>query len=900
MEKFNYEVYIKGMKCSSCSNKVESTVRASEGVKSATVNLITERMFISLDGKGRLEEVKKIIHDLGFNVTSVNDLSRSTKGARVMKLYDENGLLAPNNYVAAIRKLAGVVDASYSNNVIIIEYDPLFINGTLLFEKIKEATGCCELKYRNEFVSSIADISQHTPIMGMMKLVLLMLFTSVLVMFTMLLPKETVEKLNSQYVFNKFSLYLIIVLILSSVIVVVYGLPIYAKTIRVFLKKRMVNMETLITLGSISAILLCFLNLFRLSISEDHFDMYSLMVAHAAEASATVISILLFGKCVEDRARNNIKTHTSKIFSDEKLKRGCRIKRIKPGSKNFKWLLEEAVTDAGLLEKDDFCELTKDDFLLVDCVILSGTVEVNENSTYGSLSTVEKSKGDKLKSGTEVINVPEKCFVMIEEVLENSLIYKITREMSNSLNQKMKFQKFIDRVVRYFVPFVVSLSILTLIIWLCIKYTSRPDIDLSFIFERSISILVISCPCAFGLAIPTVTTIALNKALKYGILIKNLDILPEIRKSSIFVFDKTGTLTEIVKDVNIEHRSPESNNYPIFEILAQIEKSQKHPLAEVIYSFCVKAIDGGEHLKTHIDIVDIQSYGIVAKCNGEYVLVGNYKLLEEKEIQLTGGLRDMYERLKAKNLTIVFVVKGQRIELILSIDTTSEQRKEAQGVMHLLPGRKIILSGDNEESVKELGKHLGIRKEDCYGQVDSLTKKDILQDLRQKGKVLMIGDGINDILSLSEADFGISFNSNSHLNLVASDIIFVKQDLSLVLSLLRLSKITHVFILINIFWAFSYNIMMLPIAAGVFHSIDFDMTPTSSSFSMLCSSLLIVLTSNIIRLFKLDNFKEDLWIRNTIITVKTTSSEMEISDIDIQSKKKVMLTKRKEGYIELV
>jgi Cu+-exporting ATPase len=900
METFNYEVYIKGMKCSSCSNKVERTMRDTEGVKSATVNLITEKMFISLKKEGWIKDIEKIIKDMGFVVTNINDLTRASKDTRVMKLYSESEMLAPNNYILSVKKLEGVLDASYNNNIISIEYKPLFINGVELYEKIKGVT-TVDLLYKNEFVSNIEGINQRTPMIGVFKLGLLLVLTGILISLTMLLPKEIIKMLNSRYIFSRISIYLFVIFFLSAVIVIVFGLEIYSKTIRIFIRKRMVNMETLITLGSISAILLCLLNLSRLYITEDMIDNYSLMTAHAAEASATVIAILIFGKYVEDRARNNIKSHTSKIFSDKKLEKGSSMKKVKPGSKNFSWLLAETETDSGLLEKDEFCELRKDDFLFVDCVIVSGTVGVNENSSYGSLDIVEKGKGDKLKSGTEIIQIrSEKCFVMIEEVLEHSLIYKVTQEMSNSLNQKMKFQKLIDRVVRYFVPIVVTLSLIISVIWLCLKYIRKMDVDLSFIFERSISIMVISCPCAFGLAIPTVTTIALNKALKYGILIKNLDILPEIRKSNIFVFDKTGTLTEIVKEVNIEYRSPESQQYPIFEILAQIEKAQKHPIAEAIYSLCIRSLDG-EHLRHHVEILNVQSNGIVASYNNENILVGNNKLLEGNQVSISGRSHEIYEKLKAKNLTTVFVVNDSRIELILSIDTTSEQRKEAQGVIHLLQGRKIILSGDNEESVKELGKHLGIKGEDCFGQVDSQTKKEILQNLRKKGKVLMIGDGINDILSLSEADFGISFNSTSHLNLVASDIIFVKQDLSLILSLIRLSKITYIFILMNIFWAFSYNLMMLPIAAGVFHSIDFDMTPTSSSFSMLCSSMLIILTSNLLRLFKLDNFKEDLWIRNTIITVKTTTAtEMDISDIDIHNKKKIMLTKRKEGYIELV
>jgi heavy metal translocating P-type ATPase len=902
MEIFKYEISIKGMKCSSCSNKIESTIRNLPNIKTANINLITEKMIVVVDSKDTVNKIEETITDMGFKVVNIEDSDKkSNSSTRVLKLFPSN-LLNPSMFLESVKKVEGVVDVSFVNNVIKVEYDKFVIDGTSLVERVRRLTDK-ELEYNNNFILDINEINKDKPILDVFKLLFCLIITALLIVLTMVFPKRVIDDLNRLYVFPKCSLYLVIVIALSAVIIILYGFKIYKKSIKIYIKKQIVNMETLITLGSLSAILLCFLNCFRLYINNDKIDTHSLMVAHSAEAAATVISIITLGKYIEDCAKNNIKSQMSKMFSDEKLKKGSNMKKIKPGNKTFTRILEEKDTDAGLVEKDDICLLSNGDFLLVDSVIISGEVEVGQTLSHGNLQTEIKGKGEKLKSGTEIVNIKtDKCVIMVEEVLEDSLLFKLIREMSNSLSQKLKFQHFVDNIIKYFVPLIMIISIIILIIWVIIKYTKKPDLDFSFIFERSISVLVISCPCAFGLAIPMVTTIATNMALKYGILIKNLSILPEIRKTKVFVFDKTGTLTEIVKDVNIEYRSNESTNYPVFEVLAALEKTQKHPIAEALYSFCMKT--GESNLNGHVDITEVRSNGIMAKYNGDSILVGNESFMQSNsvELRMSGLINDILNRLKEKNLTKVLFTVNKKIDMILSIDTTSEIRKETHGVFEILKFKKVILSGDSEESVFELGRSLGLGKEDCIGGVDTHRKKEVLQELKSFGKVLMIGDGINDILSLSEADFGISFNANSSLNLIASDIIFIKEDLSLILSLMKLSKLTYMFIWINIFWAFAYNILMLPTAAGAFHSLNIDMTPTSSSFSMLCSSLLIIITSNLLRLFKLDTFKKDLWIRHTIINTRSTTSatDVDISDIDMNKKKKVMITKKREGYIELV
>lgn len=236
--------------------------------------------------------------------------------------------------------------------------------------------------------------------------------------------------------------------------------------------------------------------------------------------------------------------------------------------------------------------------------------------------------------------------------------------------------------------------------------------------------------------------------------------------------------------------------------------------------------------------------------------IDNNKLLKE-----SCNLQSVIKKISNNSSTNVFISIDNNINAILTIDTSSSIRPEIKFVLdelRLQGKRTLILSGDNCQSVQEVGKKLGFTGSDLIGEVNNIEKKEILQCLKkEKNKnnvsLLMIGDGINDVLSLSEADYGISFNAHSQLNLVASDVIFIKEDLSLILSLIKLSKLTYIFIWINIFWAFIYNIFMIPIATGLFRSLSaYTMSPTISSISMLGSSLLIIFTSNLLRLFEID------------------------------------------------
>ena len=480
------------------------------------------------------------------------------------------------------------------------------------------------------------------------------------------------------------------------------------------------------------------------------------------------------------------------------------------------------------------------------------------------------------------------------------MIFKLTEEMANSINQKLKFQLFIDRIVKYFVPSILFISILTFFIWSVIKYFFNSKISWIYISERSISILVVSCPCAFGLAIPIVTTTSLKIALQYGILVKNLAVLPEIKDTKKVVFDKTGTLTEVITDINLEYNS---NEFPILHFVELLEKNQLHPVAESLYKYSIRKKKLEENLFfkeipveqiltiKSLDKNELDNYKelyknnqIIEECNGIMrhnngitskviynnkelnVHIGNDQFIFSLGILNVNEIEDVNKLIKDLNdnkLMLILIVINNKLSGIFTLNTFSNLRAEAKGVISALNEKNIesyILSGDTEVSVRESGKILNLPEKNLFGYKSAQSKKLVLNDLKNKDqtKVMMIGDGINDCLSLTEASFGISFNANSQLNMISSDIIFLQEDLSLILVLLKISKYTYFFIWLNVFWAFAYNFIMIPFTSGFLnHYINYNISPSMSSLAQLISDIFIVCTASLLRCFKFNEFKAD-------------------------------------------
>jgi len=696
-----------------------------EGIKNETQKIELSECSLKID---KYQE-----HSENIIKNEKDDLSLVRKNQRKLKNTENSFFEIETDILLKVEidfifSIPGVIDFKQVNSYYRLEYDSSIIKGHELYsylyqnlykeiinngnnEKLKNAY---KITYINEFKKNTKEIYAFIPTTNFINLIIVIILLIAIMSFSMIFKNfDFAIAMRKNFLFGNIDSYLFMGLILSFTMIFAYGFRIYIKSFMAFWRSRLVNMETLITLGSISAIILTIINLVKLiqenkenililldniikenntdnlkdsfssngitgmnmtninSSSHQEMDL-SEMTMHSAEAAAAVIAIFIIGKYVEEKAKNNIKKLTINMFSDDKILIKNKITYIKPGNKSFTSFLIEKKVDVGLLEKDDLCIVNSGDILLFDCIILKGSLEVNENSNYGFDNIVKRVVGDKLKSGSQITNIiEENTIVIVSDVVEQSLLFKVIKEMSVCLNQKLKFQHFIDKIVRLFVPLIIIISLMTFCIWLVVKlilvdFNKNADkeymakmsyLTIAFIFERAISILVVSCPCAFGLAIPTVTTISLNKALTNGILIKNLSILPEIRNANVFVFDKTGTMTVIRREVKIEYlkylkmknfqknslknekeygdiccrieqnlndrndnkiynfdneRGASKNDdmiiviqknqenqfidFPLYEAIAETEKSQKHPIAEIMYSFAIRKIQSKGNL----------------------------------------------------------------------------------------------------------------------------------------------------------------------------------------------------------------------------------------------------------------------------------------------------------------
>lgn len=673
-------------------------------------------------------------------------------------------------------------------------------------------------------------------------------------------------------------------------------------------------------------------------------------------------STIKVNTCCESKADKNNNSNESNCCSSIKIKSCCE-------SNN-----KEQVNNKNNNQTEDCCsskikssEAIKEDFC---CSV----AQVKRDSCCSSKSNKKEqccaSKNNQQKEEekdccikTKENLISSSNIISVERVFEECMVYKLTEEMTNAINQKLKFQFFIDRIVKYFVPGILLISTSTFIIWFIIKIFINDKITLVYIAERSISILVVSCPCAFGLAIPIVTSTALKIALEYGILVKNLAVLPEIRNTNKVVFDKTGTLTELITDVSLEYNS---EKLPILHIMELLQRNQNHPIGESLYKYSIRNkvyeinkyfnIDNNKDTNINYDNYNnniddtleveenqleiikpsqkqIEDYanlfkqnpileeteGVLRHNNGisseisyindkYHVIIGNENFIKslnlesnnntnitdnkiiESLISSNPDVSRIINKLKQEKLLSIYLIANNEIQAIFSLNTFANLRNECNGVIEELKSKyntdSYILSGDSEDSVEEVGKNLNIPISNLYGNKSAQNKKIILNDLKNNdvNKVLMLGDGINDVLSLTEATYGISFNANSQLNMISSDIIFVKEDLTLLIVLLKLSKYTYVFIWINVFWAFFYNICMIPFTSGLLSSlIDYDISPTMSSLAQLFSDCLIVITASCMKLFIFNEFKK----RNNMKTRDELNSEI---------LSKSYSTKRKQSY----
>lgn len=579
--------------------------------------------------------------------------------------------------------------------------------------------------------------------------------------------------------------------------------------------KRSPNMDTLVAMGSFASFGYSVYVLITMSGTHDLHELYF-------ESAAMILTLITVGKMLEARAKGKT---TSALEGLMKL--APQTATVIKNGKEHKVSIEE-------VQKDDIFIVKPGEQIPVDGVVIEGHSAVNESALTGESIPADKEIGSDVSSGTLNESGVLKC--RATRVGEDTTLSQIIKMVSNASATKAPIAKIADKVSGVFVPVVIGIAVVTLVCWLVIGET------FGFAIARAISVLVISCPCALGLATPVAIMVGTGVGAKNGILFKTAVSLEQVGKTQIVALDKTGTVTEGNPTVTDIVPAKGYDRDVLLKIAAALEKNSEHPLAKAVIK---KAIEKGIELPEVTDFTILPGNGLIAKLNGEELCGGNLKFTESKA-EINEEAKKEAEKLSEEGKTPLFFVKNSELVGIIAVsDIIKEDSAEAIAELHKMGIRVVMLTGDNAKSAKAIADKIGI--DEVFAGVLPGEKESVILSLKKSGKVVMVGDGINDAPALTSADNGIAIGAGTDIAIDAADVVLIKSRLSDVPAAIKLSRATLRNIRENLFWAFIYNVIGIPLAAGVWYfTLGWKLNPMFGAAAMSLSSVCVV--SNALRL----------------------------------------------------
>src|SRR5664280_2811970 len=587
------------------------------------------------------------------------------------------------------------------------------------------------------------------------------------------------------------------------------------------LKHSSSNMDTLVALSTgIAYLYSAVITLFPKLLSGKGIDAHVYFAA-----SAVIVTFILLGRMFEEKAKANTSSALKKLI-------GLQAKTVIAIMSNG----EQKEIPISQVVQGDILLVKPGNKIAVDGIIVSGTSFVDESMISGEPLAVEKNEGSKIFAGT--INQKGSFQFRAEKVGGDTLLAQIIKMVREAQGSKAPIQHLVDKIAGIFVPVVISVAILSGLIW----YFSGVDNALTRSLLTIVTVLIIACPCALGLATPTAIMVGIGKGADNGILIKDAESLEISHKIDVVVLDKTGTITlgEPVVQNNAWKKNIDSDKYSA--ILLAIQKSSEHPLAEPMVRFLEKAGASGNNLKVHAE--SIPGKGIKAVIGTDIYFVGNRKLMEENGIVTDDELIVLADAWQNEAMTLSFFADSGRV---LSVTAISDEIKESSVVairqLHDLGIEVHMLTGDNEQSAKVAAKKAGI--DSFRAEALPQDKDDYIKSLQENGKIVaMAGDGINDSQAMARADVSIAMGKGSDIAIDVARMTIISSDLTKIPQAIKLSKLTVATIKQNLFWAFIYNIIGIPVAAGILYPFTgFLLNPMIAGAAMALSSVSVVTNS---------------------------------------------------------
>lgn len=595
----------------------------------------------------------------------------------------------------------------------------------------------------------------------------------------------------------------------TTPIMLVAGVP-YIRSAWASFKKHNSNMDTLVALGTLVAYFYSLVALFT-----------GLPVYF--ESAAFILFFILLGAVFEEKMRKNTSQAVEKLLDLQ--------------AKTAEVLRDDVYVQIPLeqVKVGDLIRVRPGEKIAVDGTVLEGETSIDESMVTGESIPVDKSVGDAVIGST--INNSGTIIFRAEKVGSETMLAQIVDFVKKAQTSRAPIQDLTDKISGIFVPAVVILGLLTFWIWFVFLGESFVT---SLLY--GVAVLIIACPCALGLATPTALMVGTGRSAKMGILLKNGTVLQEIQKVQTVVFDKTGTLTEgkpVVTDVIGDERE-------VLSLAASLEDVSQHPLAQAIVN---RASELGISLYSVENFQALHGKGVTGIINGKQVLLGNAKLLDD--LAIPHDYQERFELLEKEAKTVVFLsVDGQLKGLIALQDVPKENAKEAIAKLKKRGLRTVMLTGDNAGVAHAIAEQIGI--EEVIANVLPEEKAHEIHKLQKNGKLAFVGDGINDAPALSVADVGIAMGSGTDIAIESADLVLTTNNLLGLARAFDMSKKTFNRILLNLFWASIYNLIGIPIAAGVFSSLGLVLNPELAGLAMAFSSVSVLISSLMLNFTKVD------------------------------------------------
>ena len=601
-------------------------------------------------------------------------------------------------------------------------------------------------------------------------------------------------------------------LLVLTIAFVVYGFDIIKSGFKNLIHKAP-NMDTLVAMGVITSILYSIYGMYM--IAKGHHEYVENLYF---ESAAIVIFFIKLGRYIDGISKDKTKEAIQKLV------------QITPKEAVIKVNGEEKKVTIDEIKKGDIVVSKPGEKIAVDGEIITGKAHLDESFITGESKPASKTEGSKVIAGS--INYDGYIEYEAEKIGKESTISEIVRLVIEATNTKAPIAKVADTVSGYFVPAVILIAIITFIAYLILGNT------VSIAINVFVTMLVVACPCSLGLATPLAIVVSEGVCANNGILVKKSEILENAEKTTTVVFDKTGTLTygklKIAQIINYSKMQEKE----LMQIVGSLEKKSTHPIGKAFEDYLnenkIETLD----VK---DFKDVSGYGIIGKIAENAVILGNSKILDKYDVK--NSHKQDEENLAIEGNSIIYVVLNNEISAIIGVnDIVRENSKEVISKLNKNKIETVMLTGDNTQTAEKIAKEIGITT--VISNVTPREKTEVVKKLKVEGKyVMMCGDGINDSPALASSNIGVSVNSGTDIAMDSSDVILTRNDLNSILNLINISKKTIRNIKQNLFWAFFYNSLMIPIAMGLFSKWGITINPMIASFAMVISSLTVTLNA---------------------------------------------------------